>query len=255
MLKSSIGPNKSETFNLYINACLEKVWANSKFPRCLNEPPPCQTIVHQVIADSHCPRPLDEISRRCHLATCRQLRNWEICYFIENALRHCMYLVKFSYEIIKNEPRTKLFRHGWLLRSILLKINEVNTKKNWSWGVLGPKIQDGGQARDMVTLTFFLWEINPKFFFLAWGFWVLGMQWNYFENRGRGILANSADFHIFLRFLTNFHCIWTVIAYKVKNMVSLIGFWGIGNVLLYLSKLSSRYFSTIRRILLFFGGF
>ena len=31
----------------------------------------------------------------------------------------------------------------------------------------GPKFQNGRQAPDMVTLTFFLCEINPKFFFLA----------------------------------------------------------------------------------------
>ena len=67
-------------------------------------------------------------------------------------------------------------------------------------GVLGAKIQDGRQAPDMVTLTFFLWEITSKFLFLAWGLWVLAMQQNYFENRGRGILANSAIFSFFCGF-------------------------------------------------------
>ena len=67
-------------------------------------------------------------------------------------------------------------------------------------GVLGAKIQDGRQAPDMVTLTFFLWEITSKFLFLAWGLLVLAMQQNYFENRGRGILANSAIFSFFCGF-------------------------------------------------------
>ena len=52
------------------------------------------------------------------------------------------------------------------------------------------KIQDGRHAPDMVTLTFFLWEITSKFFLLAWGLWLLAMQQNYFKHRGRGILVN-----------------------------------------------------------------
>ena len=40
------------------------------------------------------------------------------------------------------------------------------------------KIQDGGEAPDMVILTFFLWEITSKFFFLPWGLWLLAMQQN-----------------------------------------------------------------------------
>ena len=61
----------------------------------------------------------------------------------------------------------------------------------------GHKIQDGRQAPDMVTINFFLWEINSKFFFLAWGFGVLGIQCNYFEYCPRGILVNSAFFSHF----------------------------------------------------------
>ena len=65
---------------------------------------------------------------------------------------------------------------------------------------LGAEIQNGGQSSQVVTLTFFLWEIISKFFFLAWGLWLLAMQQNYFENRGRGILANSAIFSFFCGF-------------------------------------------------------
>ena len=39
---------------------------------------------------------------------------------------------------------------------------------------LGPKIQDGCQAPDMVTLTFFLWEITSKLFFSSMGFMATG---------------------------------------------------------------------------------
>jgi hypothetical protein len=65
---------------------------------------------------------------------------------------------------------------------------------------INTKIQDGGEAPDMVTLTFFLWEITSKFFLLAWGLWLLAMQQNYFKNRGRGILVNSAIFRFFCGF-------------------------------------------------------
>ena len=78
---------------------------------------------------------------------------------------------------------------------------------------INTKIQDGGEAPDMVTLTFFLWEITSKFFFLAWGLWVLAMQQNYFENRGRGILANSAIFSLFCGFypiLPIFQVFWHI---------------------------------------------
>ena len=78
------------------------------------------------------------------------------------------------------------------------------------------QIQDGRQARDMAHLTFFLWEITSKFFFLAWGFGLLAMRRNYFENRVRGILANSAIFRLFLRYLTNFTFILTVLTHKLK---------------------------------------
>ena len=57
------------------------------------------------------------------------------------------------------------------------------------------------------------------------------MQQNYLENRGRGIFANSAIFYYFLRVLTNFTYIWTVLARKIKNMAHLIDVSGIVNVL------------------------
>ena len=83
----------------------------------------------------------------------------------------------------------------------------------------------------MVTLTFFLWEITSKFFFLAWGFGLLAMRRNYFENRGRGILVNSAIFSLFLRYLTNFTYILTVLT-QTQNMVNLILIGGTVNPLI-----------------------
>ena len=79
------------------------------------------------------------------------------------------------------------------------------------------QIQDGRQALDMAKLTFFLWEITSKFFFLPWGFGLLAMRRNFFENRGRGILANSAIFRLFLRYLTNFTFILTVLTHTLKT--------------------------------------
>ena len=86
----------------------------------------------------------------------------------------------------------------------------LTTTPRWNFREMSPdtlgkleintKIQDGGEAPDMVTLTFFLWEITSKFFLLAWGLWLLPMQQNYFKNRGRGILANSAIFRFFCGF-------------------------------------------------------
>ena len=60
-------------------------------------------------------------------------------------------------------------------------------------------IKDGGEAPDMVTLTFPMGE-NIKIFLVAWGLWLLAMQQNYFKNRGRGILVNSAIFRFFCGF-------------------------------------------------------
>ena len=57
------------------------------------------------------------------------------------------------------------------------------------------------------------------------------MQQNYLENRGRGILANSAIFYYFLRVLTNFTHIWTVLTCKIENMAYLIDVSGIADVL------------------------
>ena len=34
----------------------------------------------------------------------------------------------------------------------------------------------GHKSHYIVTLTFFVWEITSKFFFLAWGIWVLEIQ-------------------------------------------------------------------------------
>ena len=46
------------------------------------------------------------------------------------------------------------------------------------------QIQNGAQAPDMVRLTFFLWEITQKFFFLAWGFHILATRKNNFCHPG-----------------------------------------------------------------------
>ena len=54
-----------------------------------------------------------------------------------------------------------------------------------SWHfTLFAKNQYGGQAPGLVTPTFFLWEINQKFFFLAWGFHILATQKNNFCHPG-----------------------------------------------------------------------
>ena len=66
---------------------------------------------------------------------------------------------------------------------------------------------------------------NLKILFSSMGFMVTGNAKNYFGNRGCGILVNLAIFLIFLRFLTNFTYILTVLAYKIKNGASLIVFW------------------------------
>ena len=52
---------------------------------------------------------------------------------------------------------------------------------------INTKIQDGGEAPDMVTLTFFLWEITSKFFFLPWGLWLLAMQQNYIKKNAGAV--------------------------------------------------------------------
>ena len=65
-------------------------------------------------------------------------------------------------------------------------------KKN-PWLVLPKKVSlDGGrshfkmaaEAPDMVSPTFFLWEIIQKFFFLAWGFHILATRKNIFCHPG-----------------------------------------------------------------------
>ena len=49
-------------------------------------------------------------------------------------------------------------------------------KKNISYYRRELHFQNGGEALGMVKLTFFLWEINRKFFFLAWGIHTLATQ-------------------------------------------------------------------------------
>ena len=46
------------------------------------------------------------------------------------------------------------------------------------------KIQYGRQIHGLVIQTFFLWKINRKFFFLAWGFHILATQKNNFCHLG-----------------------------------------------------------------------
>ena len=73
-------------------------------------------------------------------------------------------------------PCTEVSQRFYLADTLLLKVRGCAIEISWTKWVVWLKIQDGRQEPDMVTLTFFLWEINPKFFFPAWGFWVLGMQ-------------------------------------------------------------------------------
>ena len=86
----------------------------------------------------------------------------------------------------------------------------LTTTPRWNFREMSPdtlwqleintKIQDGGEAPDMVTLTFILWEITSKLFLLAWGLWLLQCNKTIFKNRGRGILVNSAIFRFFCSF-------------------------------------------------------
>ena len=63
----------------------------------------------------------------------------------------------------------------WNKHESFRHVSWIYNENNWLWChqkfAFFPrnlaKIQDGGQARDMVQLTFFLWEINSKFFFLG----------------------------------------------------------------------------------------
>ena len=47
-----------------------------------------------------------------------------------------------------------------------------------------PKGKYGRQIHGLVIQTFFLWEINRKFFFLAWGFHILATRKNIFCHPG-----------------------------------------------------------------------
>ena len=81
---------------------------------------------------------------------------------------------------------TNLHGYLWFLLPNLME------KKN-PWLVLPKKVSlDGGrshfkmaaEAPDMVSPTFFLWEIIQKFFFLAWGFHILATRKNIFCHPG-----------------------------------------------------------------------
>ena len=115
-----------------------------------------------------------------------------------------IHLVRELPKPLLHPPKDELLLHKHLRPTILLRISNIKRKKIGSCYGLGPKIQDGRQAGDMVTLTFFLWEINSKFFFLAQGFGVLAMRWNYLQPCARGIQLNSAEFDHFLRFISIF---------------------------------------------------
>ena len=57
-------------------------------------------------------------------------------------------------------------------------------KKKFSYYRRERDFQNGGEAVGMVKLTFFLWEINRKFFFLAWGIHILATRKNNFCHPG-----------------------------------------------------------------------
>ena len=84
-----------------------------------------------------------------------------------------MILQKFLVSAVKKLP-------------LSIKMIILVKKKVWhdDLGLHFFKIQNGSQAPDMVRLTFFLWEITQKFFFLAWGFHILATRKNIFRHPG-----------------------------------------------------------------------
>ena len=84
-----------------------------------------------------------------------------------------MILQKFLVSAVKKLP-------------LSIKMIILVKKKVWhdDLGLHFFKIQNGSQAPDMVRLTFFLWEITQKFFFLAWGFHILATRKNNFCHPG-----------------------------------------------------------------------